>query len=1005
MIPILLKLHNFFSYQQASLDFSGLHTACISGENGAGKSSLLEAMAWALWGKSRAASEEDTIRIGEDEARVEFTFECQAQVFRILRSKRRGQSTVLEFQVETPQGFRAITAKGVRATQQKILDILKLDYDTFLNSAYLRQGRADEFMLKSPAQRKQVLADLLKLDRYDKLSEQAKDISKQAKGQLALLETSLAQLEAELEGESHLESELAEIELAVAQLQQAQERANSELQGLQREQSQRQNWQQTLEWRRQQRQRLDSDAQRDRSDRHRAESQLAQHQQLLDRQSEIHQGYEDYQALQRQDRQLAENFARYQDASQRLGQVRQNLDRAVAEAQQQHLQSQAQLQECDRALAELQESLSRETDIEKGLQELNTARDRLHELERRHAEAAPLMQRRDRLQTECDRARARLDARLEQLRQREAQLQQRQQHRPQLEQSLVEVTQQIEEMEKLRVYHKRVKEKGLERRSFLDGLHANHADYERLLAEMDRKIEMLQVPDAACPLCDRPLDEHHWELVSQRHQAQHQEILHNIWVIKEQIAISEREIQVLRQEYSNIDRQLADYDRLRERRGQLQAQRQASEEEWEALQSAIAERCEVETALAENRYAEAETAEIQHIESRLAQLNYDEREMALARGAVDRLRWAEIQNAQLQQSRRQQQRLQQQRPELVERVETAQRQIENVETESELAREWRDLQRYVEGLNYDFEAHNQVRSQLNQAQGWLTQMESLKNAQAEVPRLQERLAELGDRARTYQREMAGLDAEMAEIEGQLQQTRDRSGEIAQLQQTMQEGRSQLNQRLATLGRLQQQQQQRQARQQQLHEQRKQLQATRRQHWVYKELANAFGKNGIQALTIETVLPQLEAETNHLLARLSANQLHVQFVTQKASKGRKKNSKLIDTLEIFIADARGTRPYETYSGGEAFRINFAIRLALAKLLAQRSGAALQMLVVDEGFGTQDDRGCERLISAIQAIAPDFACILAVTHIPHLKEAFETRVEVTKTESGSQVCVVN
>jgi exonuclease SbcC len=61
----------------------------------------------------------------------------------------------------------------------------------------------------------------------------------------------------------------------------------------------------------------------------------------------------------------------------------------------------------------------------------------------------------------------------------------------------------------------------------------------------------------------------------------------------------------------------------------------------------------------------------------------------------------------------------------------------------------------------------------------------------------------------------------------------------------------------------------------------------------------------------------------------------------------------------------------------------------------------MLIVDEGFGTQDDEGCERLIAAINAIAPDFACILAVTHIPHLKEAFQTRIEVRKDTNGSQV----
>jgi exonuclease SbcC len=128
------------------------------------------------------------------------------------------------------------------------------------------------------------------------------------------------------------------------------------------------------------------------------------------------------------------------------------------------------------------------------------------------------------------------------------------------------------------------------------------------------------------------------------------------------------------------------------------------------------------------------------------------------------------------------------------------------------------------------------------------------------------------------------------------------------------------------------------------------------------------------------------------------------VTQRANrtlKSKTQNSKWTETLDILIADARGTRPYETYSGGEAFRVNFAIRLALAKLLAQRSGTALQMLIVDEGFGTQDAEGCDRLIAAINAIASDFACILAVTHVPHFKEAFQSRIEVFKTEGGSQL----
>ena len=57
--------------------------------------------------------------------------------------------------------------------------------------------------------------------------------------------------------------------------------------------------------------------------------------------------------------------------------------------------------------------------------------------------------------------------------------------------------------------------------------------------------------------------------------------------------------------------------------------------------------------------------------------------------------------------------------------------------------------------------------------------------------------------------------------------------------------------------------------------------------------------------------------------------------------------MIETLDIRISDSTGERPYENYSGGEKFRINFAVRLALSRILAHRSGARLRTLVIDEG----------------------------------------------------------
>jgi len=246
---------------------------------------------------------------------------------------------------------------------------------------------------------------------------------------------------------------------------------------------------------------------------------------------------------------------------------------------------------------------------------------------------------------------------------------------------------------------------------------------------------------------------------------------------------------------------------------------------------------------------------------------------------------------------------------------------------------------------------------------------------------------------------------MGEIEKQLASMVNPAEKIADLDQKVAARRQEMDETITHLGRLEQKINQLELLQSQYEQEKEQLALCKKKQRVYQELAQAFGKNGIQALMIENVLPQLEAQTNKLLSRLSGSQLHVQFITQKlGSKSTKKSAKLVDTLEILIADTRGTRAYETYSGGEAFRINFAIRLALAKLLAQRAGAALQLLIIDEGFGTQDTEGCDRLIASINAIATDFACILTVTHIPHLKEAFQARIEVNKNQQGSYLSLL-
>jgi DNA repair protein SbcC/Rad50 len=166
--------------------------------------------------------------------------------------------------------------------------------------------------------------------------------------------------------------------------------------------------------------------------------------------------------------------------------------------------------------------------------------------------------------------------------------------------------------------------------------------------------------------------------------------------------------------------------------------------------------------------------------------------------------------------------------------------------------------------------------------------------------------------------------------------------------------------------------------------------------LLRDLRAAFSKRGVPAMIIETAVPELEVWANELLGRMSDGRMHVRIETQREIK----TGELREALDIIISDELGSRPYELYSGGEAFRINFAIRIALSRLLAKRAGAQLRSLFIDEGFGTQDATGRDQLVSAINSIQDDFDRILVITHIDELKDAFPARIEIQKTSMGSQ-----
>lgn len=165
-------------------------------------------------------------------------------------------------------------------------------------------------------------------------------------------------------------------------------------------------------------------------------------------------------------------------------------------------------------------------------------------------------------------------------------------------------------------------------------------------------------------------------------------------------------------------------------------------------------------------------------------------------------------------------------------------------------------------------------------------------------------------------------------------------------------------------------------------------------WLWRQLDAALDpKTGIPSEILKTLIPELEAEADHLLQRLTGGSMSLSLPTTVAIKAGER-----ERLEIEVRHHGQLRSYEGLSGGGKFRVDFATRLALSTVLARRQGRAVDCLIIDEGFGSQDHDGRDRLFDCIEAVRGDFGLILVITHIEELLDRLPARFEVASGGPG-------
>ena len=855
MIPLSLSMEGFLSYQEpVEIDFTSFKLACVTGENGAGKSSLLDAITWALFGRARK-HDESIINLNSSQAAVSLVFSYEGNDYKVTRTNPRENTSQLDLFIRDDSNgkisWNTLTERTLRETDQKIVEILRLDYESFVNASFFLQGEADQFTQQTPSSRKRILSRILGLEVWEEFRSRALKSRRSAESELDRLEGRIAELLAELDEEEDRKKQLLSLEMKLDAATKDREEAEGQLESLQ----------EALTSLKEQGQQVDATA----KELQEIEGQISQIKEKLAQRTE--EG-EVYRGILSRAEQIHESFQAWKKAQASLAEWE-----GIAEKfRESEIKRQDPLMQIAAEKARLLQQI---TSLETRREELKVNLDRIHGLTER------------------------LEKAREEIRQAEGEIKIRDDKKGELE---------------------------VARQGQADA----RAENPRLLKEMkvlEKRINELEETEGAdCPLCGQELPEPERLTLIQSLKEEGKDLgdryRENQSTLKEAdrvVTNLQKEITALSLAENNLRRHQSEVDKIK---NQLQLIEE-DQKSWQETHEKILE--ELQRTLQEKNYAPNARQALEEINAELKEIGYDAAEH-------DRIRELSSQGVSIQGEKAE-----------LDRAEAALK---------PLNREIDDLKERLAQAEKD----RQIReTALEESR---LSLEKARNNAPDTQEAEQELLDLKERENILQREVGAAQQKVSVLEGQ----KERRGEL-------EKKRSELTQRVK----------------------------------AYRQLEGAFGKDGVPALLIEQALPQIETRTNQILERLSGGDMSVRFVTQREYKASSREDKK-ETLEIQIQDQSGVRDYEMYSGGESFRIDFAIRLALSHILAQRAGARLQTLVIDEGFGSQDNLGRQRLIEAINLVKDDFEKILVITHVDEIKEAFSVRLLVEKTPQGSQVTLV-
>lgn len=905
MIPLTIQLKNFLSYGSdiQTVDFSPYSLICLSGKNGHGKSALLDAITWAVWGQARKISgavkaDQGLLRLGQTQMMVVFTFMCNGQTYRIKReyAKTYGKPyAALDFGIldisDEKEQFISLRGTTIRATQAIIEQTLHLDYESFINSAFLRQGQANEFSKKSPKERKEILASILDLDQYESIRKKATEKIKQAHEQMLQVNALQEKISTELEDSAPVMALLNDVKKQLHDIAKKEKKLQEIKERIQKEKKDHVQEQQALHVNRLQLENLKS---KELDEQKRLRHLIAEWHSIHKKQL----SFSDYEIVEAKKKQAMDDVKTNQLIFQK------NLD-----LKEQILKQKTEIQALVQQI---------EAEITKKINTKKIETERFI-LEKRHFE------------DKKNDAQENYDQQQELLKTIEAEQK--------------KISAQKQDIHNLINNFKELEKQFEKRKNFYQAMITQGNLLRNEIVNLEHKKQLSEDNEnPSCSLCEQNLSASRKRFLKQKFSKDEHFLNHRLARITKIIprikSILLEQHEKLNDIKKTIDEQ-TEYQKITEENNKKEQTIRNNAQEIKQHIDQIT--CEIQT--------------------KNDKIKSKEKEYKL----------------------------------LLDSTQQSFQENESYVTEQQKLRE---LEQKISDLGYNSEKHQKAQQQLQSLEEQSVEYTKIKQQIMLQEERKKDICSLCIILKKRKKEKKSLEKENEKYK----KVEEQEANVIKKEKQFEESVAHLNKQKEALlqekGSLENQNKKQEQLEREYKEQQKKTVELNEIIDDHRMIALATSKDGIQALLIEEAIPEIEQEANELLAKLTENQ--AQIFIESLRDLKKGGTK--ETLDIKISDSLGIREYELFSGGEAFRIDFALRIAISKLLARRSGTSLQTLIIDEGFGSQDEDGLSYITDALRKIQNDFSKIIVVSHLSSMKDQFPVHFFVEKNPNGSKIQII-